>query len=215
MKIGVILISLFLIPAAGKSGEAERIAELVQKKYESINDMKAKFLQTVYYRSIDRKETDTGFVLFKKPNKMKWSYVAPHAQVIVCDGEKVWFYLPDEAQVMVGKMSEVFSSDVPTNFLSGMGKLTEQFKVKLEKKDRGNALLRLIPIKPIEGIKDVMIKVDIKTGLVIGSVVVDNLDNETTIELQDVKINAGIPEDEFVFKIPPGVEVIESKPQIK
>lgn len=215
MKKRVMWMIFVFVPFVTRGGEVDRIAEKVQKMYESVRDMRAKFVQTVYYRNIDRKEMDTGTVLFKKPDKMKWSYTTPNTQIIVCDGKKIWFYVPADAQVMVGNVSEVFSSNVPTNFLSGMGKLKDEFKVKLEKKEGGEALLRLIPIKPLEGIKDVFIKVDVKTGLVLESIIVDNLNNETRIELKDIKINTGIPDSEFVFKIPPGIEVIESKPRMK
>ena len=38
----------------------------------------------------------------------------------------------------------------------------------------------------------------------------DNFGNWTSYELTDVKINKGIPDSRFNFKVPEGVEVVES-----
>lgn len=203
---------VFLLVTPSLADEVSHVAAKVQERYEKISDLKAKFTQTVTYRSIGKSQTDEGIVKFKKPDRMKWEYLSPGKQIIVCDGKKIWFYLPEDAQVMTADIKAAFSAETPSNFLSGMGKLTEEFNVQLKREDKALFCLNLLPRKPIENLKELVICVDRKDYLVRESHLIDNMGNETVVRFRDIEVNTGLKDSEFEFKVPEGVEVIETRP---
>lgn len=213
MKKVVLVMAVSLFFFGAKGFDVSEVAKGIQGRYEKINDLKANFVQKVRYRTIGREQKDTGVVKFKKPDKMKWEYSS--GELVVCDGKKIWFYMPDESKVMTADLKTAFSTDTPLNFLSGMGKLTEDFNIGMKSSEKDVVCLKLDPKVPIENLKELVICADKKEFLVRTSTVVDNLGNETHIEFIDIEVNKKIGDKEFEFKIPEGVEVIESGPKRK
>ncbi len=207
MKKMVMVMAVLFFAFKASALDLSEVTNRIQKKYEGINELKAKFVQKVTYRNIGRTQKDEGIVRFKRPDKMKWEYSS--GEVVVCDGEKIWFYMPDESRAMKADMKTAFSTSTPSNFLSGMGKLNEEFKVSIKSSKKDIICLNLDPKTPIENMKELVICVDTKEFLVRSSSLLDNLGNETVIEFKEIEVNKGIEDKEFEFKLPQGVEVIE------
>jgi len=206
-RIGVLIAVLFIALEA-RPDELSEVTKGIQSTYEKVRDLKARFVQKVTYKTIGRMQKDEGTVKFKKPDKMKWEYIS--GQLVISDGKRIWFYMPDEKRVMTADLKTAFSTQTPSNFLSGMGKLTEDFNISIKSSQKGMVCLNLDPKTSIENLKELVICVDRKDFLVRTSTVVDNLGNETEIEFKEIEMNRGIDDREFEFKIPQGVEVIET-----
>lgn len=197
------------------SASVDDVAAKVQKVYGEVQDYKASFVQEVALKTIDKVEKDEGTVLFKKPGKMRWEYRKaqdqPVLQLIVTDGETIWFYTPADKQVMVDKMDKTISSKT---FLSGMGNLKEEFKVKFAK-DRGlvdRNKYFLIDLKPKTLSKDfpgkMLVAISKDTYRVDQAFMFDQFGNRTRIIFEKVELNTGLPDSLFSFDIPKGVEII-------
>jgi len=208
MKKTAVMGVLLFFAFEAKASDLSEVTKGIQRTYEKINDLNAKFVQRVTYKTIGRSQKDEGFVKFKKPDKMRWEYSS--GELVVCDGKNIWFYIPDEKRVIKADLKTAFSTSTPSNFLSGMGKLTEDFKITIKSSQKDIICLNLDPNTPIENLKELVICVDKKEFLVRSSSVVDNLGNETRIEFEKIEINRGIEDKDFEFKVPTGVEVIES-----
>jgi outer membrane lipoprotein carrier protein len=208
MKKTGVLIGVLLFVFKAQAGELFEVTKSIQSTYEKVKDLKARFVQKVTYKTIGRIQKDEGVVKFKKPDKMKWEYLS--GQQVISDGKRIWFYMPDEKRVITADLKTAFSTETPSNFLSGMGKLTEEFNVSIKSSSKEIICLNLDPKTPIENLKELVICVDKKDFLVRSSTVVDNLGNETEIEFKEIQVNRGIEDREFEFKIPQDVEVIES-----
>ncbi len=73
---------------------------------DSIKDFSADFVHT-YQGGVLRKQlTEHGHVLIKKPGKMRWEYMPPEKKLFVSDGIKVYSYVPEDKQVIVGTVPE-------------------------------------------------------------------------------------------------------------
>jgi outer membrane lipoprotein carrier protein len=208
MKKIAVFMAVLVLTFETEAADLSEVTKGIQKTYEKINDLKAKFVQKVTYKTIGRTQKDEGVVNFKKPDKMKWEYSS--GELVVCDGKNLWFYIPDEKRVIKADLKTAFSTSTPSNFLSGMGKLTEDFKISIKSSQKDITCLNLDPKTPIENLKELVICVDKKEFLVRSSTVVDNLGNETEIEFKEIQVNRGIEDKEFEFKVPQGAEVIES-----
>jgi len=94
----------------------------------------ARFEQQVLDRSGKVVERAAGTFAFARPGKFRWTYEKPNKQLLVGDGQKLWIYDPDLAQVTVKRIDQAISS-TPAALLAGKDDITRLFTLK----DAGNA----------------------------------------------------------------------------
>lgn len=202
-----------LLVKGGFAETAEDIVTKVQEKYETTGDLEATFIQESLIKAMDKIERSEGKVYLKKPGKMRWDYKKPKRQEIVIDSGIIWIYQPEQKQVLKSTFSDSESSSGPYNrtpasFLYGVGKLKEDFEIKLSK-GSNNYIMGLIP-KGIKGnIEKIFLEVDPKDYIIQGFSFFDIYGNKTTITLKDIKVNKGLKDSIFHFKVPKEVKVIE------
>lgn len=195
--------------------EVDAIIQSVQRQYEMTNDIQAAFIQQSLIKSVNQTKESRGSVYFKKPGKMRWEYTEPEQQLLVCDGRTMWFYVPDDQQVVVQNAEEAYGSKTPITFLSGMGKLQNDFYIKLLPSDaRTDQLvsghrLELLPKQPQTDVAKLILTVDPNSFQIIHTAVYDPYGNITDVYLQDLEINQTLPDELFLFDIPDGVDVIQ------
>ncbi len=207
-----ILISFTASVAQDK--QVDEIVTGVQANYEKINDFHAKFTQEATVKALDKVQKSDGEVWFKKPGKMRWNYYRPAKDEIVSDGITLWFYNYQEKQAIKSPVDRIMDTPTTTTFLSGLGKIKEQFIAKFSTENQfdenGNYLIDLIPKEGDEDYNKVTIAVDKKNMFVRDIYLHDPFGNLTKVSLTDIKINKGVPDSLFKFKIPGGIEIIES-----
>ena len=203
-------ITIFLILLAPGLASAEDVSEIVsklQKSYESISTISASFTQETSSKGMKAAQTSKGKVWFKKPGKMRWEYSVPEGDLIVSDGKKIWVFQPDLNQVIEKDIDES-ATRLTTDFLSGIGDITKDFKVSLAGSEGGYHRLSLVPKEEQPNLKRLTLDVD-KTSFVIKkTAVVDHFGNETRVELKDIKTNASVQDKLFKFTLPKGAQVV-------
>ena len=70
---------------------------------------------------LKQQATERGKLLVKKPGKMRWEYTAPEKKLFVSDGRKIYSYIPQDKQVVVGTMPRDEQAPTPALFLTGKG----------------------------------------------------------------------------------------------
>ena len=127
---GVLPVGLFLnVVVLGSQQPAPDLAQALQRKYDSIRDFSADFVQISSSGVLKRKMTERGTVVIKKPGKMRWEYKKPpEEKLAISNGTKSYLYVPLDKQVHV--------TDVPDRrlrrrrrslFLTGKGNLLRDF----------------------------------------------------------------------------------------
>ena len=218
-KIYPVLILAILIlgqNALSKQGdEINKIVDNIQKKYESINDFHADFVQEAEVRALKKTQKAFGEVWFKKPGKMRWNYYSPSKDTIVSNGTTLWYYSEQENQVLQSTLSDISGDTTSTTLLSGLGKIKELFNVKFVD-DKGlniknGYLLELIPkdVEEDEIKNKVIINVNKSSSLVDTIYLFDPFGNQTKISLLKTEINKKISDSIFKFKPPKGAEVVK------
>jgi outer membrane lipoprotein carrier protein len=197
-----------------RDDQLDEIVNGVQANYEKINDFHAKFTQEATVRALNKVEKADGEVWLKKPGKMRWNYYRPAKDEIVSDGVMLWFYNYEEKQIIKSPVDKVMDAPTTTTFLSGLGKIKEQFIAKFPEGDQfdenRNYLIDLIPKDGDEDYNKVTIAVDKKSMFVKDVYIYDPFGNLTKLKLKDIEINKGVPDSLFKFKVPKGVEIIEA-----
>ena len=194
---GVVVASSSRTPPRLKAGA---VLERVQKRYEAATDFRAHFEQKQVAPALRLSTVLHGVVLFKQPGSMRWDYQAPESRSFVSDGTTLWIYQSESKEVFRQGLKR---SQLPSAlaFLTGHGKLTSEFEVKLAGKTSygrpGDYVLSLVRKQPQPTVKSVLLVVDPVTFEVRETVVIDATDGTSDMILSDVKVNSGIPNGTF------------------
>ena len=202
----------------------------LEKGYSALRDVRADFTQTTKVAGMGREQRGNGEVFLKRASSgsamFRFNYVKPKQQII-SNGKQVWFYLPDDGQVIVSAMNDAFAGDnnVALSYLTGIGHVSRDFSISFakERQDKsGNYQLEMTPKKTNPMLSKLLLNVSVevverfqKEGVVmdifpiVSSIVYDAGGNQTRIDYSRPKVNRGIGNGVFNFKIPKGVDVIQ------
>ncbi len=232
VRSAVVLLSLLLVvistPVRADGGATlQELLAVLEKGYGSLQDLQADFTQRTYIGSLKREEKGGGELFLKKKGggaMFRFNYTKPKQQ-IVSNGRTVWYYLPDNRQVIQSDAARIFSGGnaMAMSYLTGLGNLSADFNVKLlspEPDRKGNYQLELVPKKHNQSVARLMLTVSgvavesYRAGgeplfPVAASVLHDQMGNRTTIEYSRIRVNRGLGNDRFSFKVPVGVDVIK------
>ncbi len=196
--------------AAQNGPPAEGIVEQVQARLDALNDFTATVHQELVVVSAGRTLKAEGTVAFKRPGKMRWTFDDGEAQIIVADGTTLWFYQPHEEQVLKAPFQAAFRSTTPISFLTGVGRISEDFDVTLGGRDGGRVQLALRPRRGEGELGRLWLTVDAESYDIVAAEIHDPLGNVTRLRFSDLRRNTGLADSLFRFEIPPGVDVIEA-----
>lgn len=185
------------------------VVSRLQRTYEQTIDFKADFIQETTIKSIKKTDVEEGVVFFKNPKNMLWNYTKPKAKKLVINSKKVWLYLPQEKVAYTQDAGYIFQSKVLIKFLTGLGKLKDDFTIEYAKPSgldkNENYRLVLIPLEKNTPYNTLQITVD-KNIFYISQVNFDDrFGNSTALRFSNIAINSGIATNIFQFKPPAGV----------
>jgi outer membrane lipoprotein carrier protein len=194
------------------AAEADDIVARVQARYDATHDFTAKVIQKLRVASLDKTLTSEGTVAFKKPGRMRWEFKEDDPQIIVADGKTLWFYKPQEQQVFKAPFDAAFRSSTPISFLTGVGRIAQDFDVTLngESVDGKLLYLQLVPKRAGGDVGVLRLRVTRDSADIRGAEVYDPLGNVSILEFEDLQRNLDLPDDRFEFEVPPGVDVISA-----
>lgn len=199
----VVALSLLAAPALAD------VVDQVQARYDETRDFTAAVRQELVMASGGKSMTASGRVAFAKPGKMRWTLTEGASQVIVADGTTLWFYEPDEQQVLKAPFQAAFRSSTPISFLTGVGRLRADFDVTVEDAGAGPIRLRLQP-RGDDDLGALSLAVDRGTYDIVGAEITDPIGNVTTLQFHDLRRNVGLDAAEFRFVVPDGVDVVDA-----
>ena len=177
----------------------------VQRYFQDLQSLRADFIQRVFDERSRVVQSSSGQMLMQKPGKFRWDYRTPAEQIIVADGNRLWAYDVDLAQVTVRKLDKALSS-TPLALLSGAAPIEETFTV-------GNALGRdgltwyeLEPKQPQPEFR--LLRVAFKGELLVSLELEDSFGQRTRLDFQKLERNPTIDPALLKFTPPPGVDVV-------
>jgi outer membrane lipoprotein carrier protein len=190
----------------------DRAVTAVQKRYEGIRDLRAKFVQKTRAVSIGAPASEPtvsrGTVVVAKPSRMRWSYETPEPSLVVSDGKTLWIYDPGFGEAQRLPADGATFSGAALQFLLGKGDLQREFTIRLVSCEAKAVELELTPKEPASYEK-LHIVVDPATGDVASTRIDDLVGNSTVVEFSDLQVNLDPSPDVFRFVPPAGVRVIE------
>ena len=190
----------------------EQLAAKTQEVYEKTTDLRCRFIQEVTIKSMKKTEREEGTVWIKNPNMMLWDYTIPKEKKLVINARKAWLYVAEDRMVYVQNADDVYRSRMAVRFLSGLGKLSEDFHLRFTRDnpldEAGNYLITLTAKEKGAGIDRLHLTIDGKSFQIIQCRFTDDYGNSTRLRFSDIRTNTGVSDKFFTFKPPAGVEVV-------
>ena len=212
----LLLIGLVASPAIASDAEPTTVEDLVveiEKTYGDVQSLRADLEQVSRNEAFGEQKTK-GKVSLKRPGLMKWDFTEePGGSLFVTNGKKMWVYSPTDSRVLVSSDLSQAGGGAPIDLLNSLKNLTEHFDVKLESleggKDSKSTVLVLTP-KAEAPFKSVRLVLSKRKYEIENIAMTDAFGTEVEIIFSRVQTNSDIPDSEFDFNPPAGVEVIDA-----
>jgi outer membrane lipoprotein carrier protein len=206
------LTCLLLVPSlTASSRDVAAIAAAVDNRYNHLRTLEADFVEI--YTGAGAERTESGTLWLKKPGKMRWEYRSPREKLFLSDGKQAWFFIPGERQARRISIRQLDDLRSPLAFLLGKTRLDKELKglsvaSDLKPIGAGNTVLRGAPARMEDRMSEVIL--EITPDNEISRILLDGTDGSVTeYRFSDQKENIQLPEQQFRFIPPPGVEIIE------
>src|SRR5262245_15947589 len=204
---------IFALVAFGHAAEpnAADFAQRLQRHYEAVRDFSADFAHTYRGGVLRKLTTERGKVEIKKPGKMRWDYQAPDKKQFISDGTRIYSYIPDDKQVIVSTVPRDDQA-TPTLFLAGKGNFTRDFTPSFIELPADlpakTVALKLVPKTSQRDYDWIVLAVDPDRLEIRGLLTVDPQGGTSTLAFTNLKENVGVSDNDFVFKMPRGVDIV-------
>lgn len=189
--------------------DEEQLIESVQNNYDTTVDFVAEFRQETEIQTLNRNLKAWGKVSFKRPGRMFWHYEEPKGQFVLADGKNLYFYQPDQNQILKTPLKNAFRSNIPLSFLLGIGNLKKDFKTSVKGVEEGHFVLQLETKGEWAGFSEILLGIDKKSYNIIWGRIRDAAGNITTIRFSDIRKGVGLKDSLFRLQIPEGADVVE------
>ena len=198
--ISVLLAPAFVAWAGGDEGEL-----LVEAFVTDVTTLSARFEQSVIDAEGALLDESKGSIAIARPGRFRWATDEPYEQQVIADGLNVWSYDVDLAQVTVKAQAEALAS-TPAMLLGGGREALDEFLVEETVVDGDVTWVRMVPRDDSSGFERLVL--GFEDGELRRMVFLDNLGQQTVVELKDVVYNGAFDGTPFEFTPPEDVDIV-------
>ena len=192
--------------AAGATGAAPGGALAQLREFlQGTRSARGSFTQRTL-RSAGPPEIATGVFAFQRPGRFRWEVRKPWDQLLVADGEKLYFLDRDLNQVTVRRLADVGTAS-PAALLFGSGDLDRGFMLREEGAREGLDWVLATPRSREAGFDRIVI--GLRGGLPEAMEVRDAFGRTTVFSFAGFERNPRLDADLFRFVAPRGADIIE------
>lgn len=196
---------LLVLPAGGQT--PQEILEKARKKYDSLNDAELKFTQISKFPISRLEQRVSGVLQMKKGNRYR---VETDEMVVVTDGETVWSYSRANNQVLVDRFKMDDRGFSPERILSAApGDFTPTLIGHEKIGPHETYILKLFPSGEPGFVKSMKLWISESDYLTRKVEMIDANGKETTYQVNDLRINAGLADGRFSYIPPEGADVVD------
>lgn len=189
---------------AGSALAADGIAQL-RRFVAEIRHAQGEFEQTVHSTSGRKPQQASGQFAFSRPGRFRWSYETPYQQLLVGDGERLWSWDRDLAQVTVRPLGDALGS-TPAAVLVGSSDFESAFELSDGGASDGLAWVVARPRQADSGFESM--RLGLADGTLRRMEMRDSFGQNTVIVFTRLAAVGAIDPQLFRFTPPPGADVI-------
>lgn len=173
-----------------------------------IDDVQAatgQFTQSTLDSNGSAKAAQQGEFAFQRQGQFRWETTQPYEQLVLSDGQQVYQYDADLMQVTQRGVDAAIGAS-PAAILFGSGRLDEAFQLNDLPLKEGIEWLRAVPKSADAGFTHV--DIGFKNKRPVRIELLDSFGQTTRIELRQLQPQKTVDPALFIFKVPPGVDVV-------
>ncbi len=191
--------------ASADTPGARLLAE-VSIPFFSVSRFRAEFVQTQEWVGMDDPAFYRGTLFLDRPNKFRIEYAEPAGHLQVCDGKRVYTYVPENEQVLVTYLPEDGRADILGRILEESRPQPEILNDELE----GSPVRVLVLEPPLElELAEVRIWTRANSDAILQYELVELSGNRSTYRFLETWDDPEMDPSLFEFTAPPGVPLVE------
>lgn len=195
-----ILCAGLLIGGAARADAVDTLREFSR----DVKSARAAFTQVVTAPDGKKSKTSSGTFELARPDRFRFAYAKPYAQLIVSDGQKVWIHDADLNQVTTRPADQALGA-TPAALLAGSA-LDKDFELAALPDADGLAWVQAKPKSAEAPYRSIRIGF---RGKALAAVdILDSFGQRSRLDFTDLATNAAIAPERFRFTPPPGADVI-------
>jgi outer membrane lipoprotein carrier protein len=158
---------------------------------------------------------ESGTLLLRKPGRMRWNYSEPKGKLFLLDSKYAYFYTPGDAQAQRISAKQLDDLRSPLRFLLGHTQLNKELTDLKVSAGEGSGVYVLsgVPKGNSQHLSRLVLSVGIDGA--IRQMKIEEADGATTnFSFSNELPNAAVANDDFVFRAPPNVSIVEGLPPV-
>lgn len=177
----------------------------VERRMEAIETLTADFVQVNEYGFAALADTFDGELLVRMPDDFLLRYHNPEGQFILSDGATMSMYVPDNEQVVRGRITRA-GEDL--NFFRLILGYLRRSDAEVRELENGRFAIHLLPTAdPV--VRQLDLEVDEASFLPVSFSMVDTNGNRSTYRLSRIRPDTEIAAAVFRVDVPDGVEIVD------
>jgi outer membrane lipoprotein carrier protein len=212
MKKSIALLGLALAAQLAHAGGLESLEAFIRNTQSG----RAQFTQVVTGPSRDgqagRSKTSSGSFEFSRPGKFRFIYKKPFEQTIVADGQTLWLFDVDLNQVTSRKQAATLGSTPAALIASAPDLHALQADFVLQAAPDKDGLQWVVATPKAKEGQLQSVRVGLRAaekGSELAALeILDSFGQRSLLSFSQVEINPRLPADTFVFKAPPGADLL-------
>lgn len=200
----IIIIFFVLLPVLAADNN-ETIIKKINQKCTQTRSVQSHFEQVYTNTLTKEKLAEKGLLYFLTPHFVKLEYDQPQGKFFLADGLYLYFYDPEENQVIKSD-----TSNEKTSWLSIINGCTieSHFKILTINEQRTSYFLTLEPKEKKDEITKLELEIN-KNNYVIHTIIIyEDIGNTNAYRFSDIKTNSKLDENMFIFTQPKQAEII-------
>lgn len=181
--------------------QQKQIIEKIDQTASAMKGMQCDFVQTKRMKLLSKEMQSKGIMYFKRPNKLRWQYIAPYDYTFILNDDKVQIKSSKSTKnidVQGNKMFRQITNIILNSVTGGSLKSSSDFNVEVYKKDN-TYFAKLFPKK--KELKQLyqVIEIYFDSALTIVNSVrmVEKTGDETRVNLINTKLNIAVDDKMF------------------
>jgi len=197
--------------------DVQELIRTVDELQQKIQTVSANFSQKREISLAQKPLLSSGLVKFKRPDRIRWTYLAPEPMEVVLDGKSIFSYIPGRSQaekysLSSGKRFAPYLEPLTAVFQKTLAQLGERYAVIYRGSEGDRTYyFRLQPKE--EKIQKLLSRIDLwidkDSGAILRFKMVESNGDQLTLEFKNLQINPPLSDDDLTLKIPSSVKVLE------
>jgi outer membrane lipoprotein carrier protein len=204
------------VPAAGGTAADEGAAALQRAAaaYEDVRSLRADFIMEFENPLLRQRLTSRGTIFQRQPDRIAVRFSDPDGDLIVGDGQYFWVYYPSNNAQQVMRSPAAAAGQSAVNLQAQfVGNPVERFNYRVEGAasvgGRPAQVLLLAPRQAAQ-YRSLKVWIDRQDSLVRRFEITEHNGSVRRFDLQNLQVNAAMPDGVFRFTPPAGARVIDA-----